>query len=152
MLATEIHTTFFALLAVIVIAAHEPPVKIVNSGSTNTPGYTIIIEHNGSVHYYIAPRRVQVINVNGAAQQPSWTNGTAQLSHKTTKDLYSQIKRCEPFNKLPVEQCAKSVSFGFTLTLIYNGEATPDLTCPTNNKNLANLTTIVNRVISESKI
>jgi hypothetical protein len=152
MLATEIHTTFFALLAVIVIDAHKPPVKIVNSGSTNTPGYTIILENNGRVHYYIAPRRFQVINVNGTVQKPSWTNGTAQLSHKTTKNLYSQIERCEPFNKIPVKQCGKSVSFGFTLTLIYNGKATPDLTCPTNNKNLAKLTTIVNGVISELKI
>ncbi|CAF3727280.1 unnamed protein product, partial [Rotaria socialis] len=113
------------------------------SGSTNTPGYRVEIEHNGNVHYYIAPRRVGIISLNGG------TNGTAKLSRKTTKDLYHHIKQCEPFNKLTIETCLKSVSFGFSLKLIYNGQTTPDLTCPTNNTHLENLAKVVNSVISE---
>ncbi|CAF3546131.1 unnamed protein product [Rotaria socialis] len=143
MLSKTIYTAIFVLLAVVAIIAKKHPIEIVNSGSTNTPGYRVEIEHNGNVHYYIAPRRVGIISLNGG------TNGTAKLSRKTTKDLYHHIKQCEPFNKLTIETCLKSVSFGFSLKLIYNGQTTPDLTCPTNNTHLENLAKVVNSVISE---
>ncbi|CAF0857110.1 unnamed protein product [Adineta steineri] len=152
MSSTYIRTAFFVLLVAIVVVAQKPPVTIVNSGSTNTPGYTIIIQNDGNTHYYIAPSRAQIANSDGTCQQPTWTNGTAQLSSSTRKSLYCQIKHCEPFNKLPVESCGKSVSFGFTLKLTYNGETTPDLSCPTTNQKLENLITTVNKVISELKI
>ncbi|CAF1345351.1 unnamed protein product [Rotaria magnacalcarata] len=128
---------------------------MVNSSSTNTPGYRVEIEHNGDVHYYIAPQRVGTISLNGVGQQSSsnsGTNGAAKLSGKTTKDLYHHIKQCEPFNKLTIETCAKSVSFGLSLKLTYNGQTTPDLTYPTNNTHLANLAKVANSVISELKI
>jgi hypothetical protein len=152
MLYKSIYTVFFTLLAVVVIAASKYPITIFNSGSTNAAGYTIIIDKDGQARYYIAPRKVQLISPTGIAQQPSWRNGTAKLSHTTLKNLEKQIKKCEPFNKLPVETCAKSTSFGYSLTLTCNKKTTPDLTCTGGNKKLTNLATAVNGVISELKI
>ena len=150
-----LHTVFLALLTVIFISADKGLIEIVNSGSTNTPGYTIIIEPCGQAQYYIQPRRFQIISLNSTDQRPSdtsGTNGTAKLSRTSTKDLYYQVEQSQPFSALPVRPCGKSVSFGFTLKLTYRGQTTPDLTCPTNNPQLANLTKAVRSVIAELKI
>jgi len=149
MLSKVTLTAFFALLAVIVIAqakakaAKEYPIKIVNSGSTNTAAYTINIEPNGRVLYHTEPRRG--VTTGG-------TNGKGNLPSKTIDTLYKQIKKCEPINKLPAQLCAKSVSFGFFLTLTYNGQTTPDLSCPPNNTNVKALTTTVDGVIKKLKL
>ncbi len=146
MLSKVIHTTFFALLTMIVITARKLPIRIVNSGSTNRPGYTILIESNHQVHYYVDPPKVPPNNGKNG------TTGKATLSDKTIKNLYNYVKKCKPFKKLTVETCPKSVSFGYSLKLTYKGQTTPDLTCTTKNTHLTDLAKVVGDVITELKL
>ncbi len=43
--------------------------------------------------------------------------------------LYSDLNAAQPLSSLPEPRCMKSVSFGTTLTLQFNGQKTPDLSC-----------------------
>jgi hypothetical protein len=91
---------------------------IVNTGSTNTPCYRILVTPAGQVSY-----------VKGNA------TGSGNLSSNLTRKLFRDIRVAEPLSKLPVQQpCIKSVSFGSSTFVRLGGEASPDVSCPGNAK------------------
>ncbi len=98
-------------------------VLIVNSGSTNTAGFRIVVERSGQARYTATSRRF-----SPQAHQPPNTV-QKQLSRVLLQRLYSDLEAAKPLSALPEPHCMKSASFGFSLTVEFNGEKTPDLSC-----------------------
>lgn len=97
---------------------------IVNSGSTNTPGFKIVVESEGAAEYTPMPR---------AHTQPEGQHVGAPMKRKLPPALvhrfFSDLEAARPFSDLPRPTCMKSVSFGTRLTIQFNGDETPDLNC-----------------------
>jgi hypothetical protein len=83
-----------------------------NSGSTNTVGYSIVLSHDGRA----------VISQDGR-------NTTAVLASPQTNWLFAKLREAGPLSALPVGHCMRSVSFGSSTTISYEGATSPDLSC-----------------------
>ena len=84
-------------------------VFIRNSGSTNTAGYAIVIHKNFIAEF--------------AGQQK-------MVGEAQAKWLFAKLAEAKPFAQLGGMHCMKSASFGSFTTITYQGETTPDLSCP----------------------
>lgn len=93
---------------------------IEDSGSTNTPGYRLIVQASGSAEWSVSRRR----------HSPACSRNTGNLPPDLTQKFFEDLRQLMPLSKLPVGHCAKSISFGATLRVIYQGSASPDLSCP----------------------
>lgn len=96
---------------------------IVNSGSTNTAGFRIVVERSGNAEFTPAPRRSGPDS--GAKAEPKSRKVPDALVH----DLYSDLDAAKPLSSLPAPRCMKSASFGTKLTIEFGAEVTPDLSC-----------------------
>ena len=95
---------------------------IINSGSTNRPGFRIVIDRSGIAELTPTRRRF------GAGQtQPAPIR--RMLPHSLVESFYSDLNTAKPIVSLPPIHCVKSVSFGTTLTVAFGKEQTPDLSC-----------------------
>jgi len=95
---------------------------IINSGSTNRGGFRIVVDRSGLAELTSAPPRF-------GAQQPHPGPIRRMLPRVLVESFYSHIKAAEPLDSLPAVHCAKSASFGSTLTVTVGKEETPDLSC-----------------------
>jgi hypothetical protein len=84
---------------------------IVNSGSTNTRAYRIVVQPSGQAEY------------SGAKTQ------TSQLPADLAKRFYADLEAARPLGSLAKPHCMKSASFGTVTKVQYQGEETPDLSC-----------------------
>ncbi len=89
-------------------------VTIIDSGSTNIAGLNVKLQKAGP-QALIEPR-------NGAPQK-------LMLDKAICKRLLADLKAAGPLKELPVAHCMKSVSFGASLFIEYNGVRSPDLSC-----------------------
>lgn len=96
---------------------------IVDSGSTNTAGYRIVVERSANAEYIATPRRY------GPQSHESGGTVRKNLPRALVARFYSDLKAAQPLSSLPEPHCMKSVSFGVTMTVEFNGEKTPDLGC-----------------------
>jgi len=96
---------------------------IVDSGSTNTNGFRIVVEQSGRTQSTMAPRGPQ----GSSAKTPAPTSG--MISATLAKRLYSDLDVAWPLSSLPSQHCLKSASFGTRLTIEFDGQTTPDLSC-----------------------
>ncbi len=123
----------FSILAALLVAhawllsaspADARTAVIVNSGSTNTAGFKIVVQRDGAAEYTPAPR---------AHPQPQGQHVVAPMKRKLppalVHGLFSDLEAARPFSDLPRPRCMKSVSFGTRLTIEFNGDETPDLNC-----------------------
>jgi hypothetical protein len=85
---------------------------IVNTGSTNTEPYTIVV----------SPDRRAVVTQGGTVE-------VKELSRATTLWLFSHLKPAQPLEHLHMRICMKSASFGSMTTIAYQGHQTGDLSC-----------------------
>jgi hypothetical protein len=116
-------TLLFALLAASQAGASPAPsatgsvpadaAVIVNSGSTNTMPWRIVVR----------PDRSVAVSVGSAA--PS----TKQLTAATTATFFKDLGATGSFSSLHAEPCMKSASFGTTTHITYKGSTSPDLSC-----------------------
>jgi hypothetical protein len=90
-------------------------VTIVNSGSTNSPGFQIAIGKSGKAVY--TARRGPAGPVEKTVPK--------QLAER----LYKDVKAAEPLASLPPQSCMKSASFGTRLTVQSGDDVSPDLSC-----------------------
>jgi hypothetical protein len=88
---------------------------IVDSGSTNLPGYRIVVEKSGKGTY--TPARGP-----GKATMKNLPKSLAQR-------FYKDLEAAKPLSGLTAPPCIKSASFGSTRTVEFAGEKTPDLSC-----------------------
>ena len=96
-------------------------VLIRNSGSTNTAGYAVVVHADGTAEYEGQHKTV------GAAQ---------------VKWLHAKLDEATPFTQLGGAHCMKSASFGSRTTIVYRGESTPDLSCPSTDQSRELMRTI----------
>jgi hypothetical protein len=105
------------------LAAFSPAADsavIVNSGSTNSAGFRIRVEHSGSAEYTETSPRPN--------SQPV-TPARRIVPDALVQRLYSDLEAAQPLASLPRPRCMKSASFGTRLTIELGGPETPDLTC-----------------------
>ena len=95
---------------------------IVNSGSTNRPGFRIVVDRSGVAELTSKPRRFDARQV-----QPGPIR--RMLPHSLVEIFYADLEAAKPLDSLPAVHCAKSASFGTALTVALGKEQTPDLTC-----------------------
>jgi hypothetical protein len=98
-------------------------VTIVNSGSTNTAGFQIVVEQSGKAEYTSQPRRYPI----GKTEAPKTISKT--IPTPLAKSLYSDVNAAHPLSALPAHECGKSISFGTRLTIQFGNDVSPDLSC-----------------------
>jgi hypothetical protein len=86
---------------------------IINSGSTNTRPYRIVV----------LPDRHAFVTIDGGAASE------ATLSKETGETFFKDLAAAMPLSKLAHQPCMKSASFGSTTYIEYKGERSPDLSC-----------------------
>jgi hypothetical protein len=103
-------------------SAERDAATIVNSGSTNRPGFRIAVDRSGAAEFTATPRRRGV-------QADETRSVKITIPPALTERFYADLKAASPFASLPATHCMKSVSFGSTLVIGFGGEQTPDLSC-----------------------
>ncbi len=92
----------------------EAQAAIVNSGSTNRPGYRIEVSQSGEADYR-ATRGGKTSHI--------------QIPKELALKFYADLAAAQPLANLPPQHCAKSASFGTVLTVEAAGQKSPDLNC-----------------------
>lgn len=104
----------FALLSFQNKAVENTLATIIDTGSTNRPGLQVTLGANGSAT--IASRDV--------GPHAIW------LNRRLCKRFMLTLQSAAPMQALAATRCMKSVSFGSRLFIEYDGERSPDLSCP----------------------
>jgi hypothetical protein len=102
------------LLALWPLAASEPQATIIDSGSTNRPGLRVTVDRQG--HATVVEKSGETHHVN--------------LSPPMCTAFLHRVTNAVPLSNIPAHHCFKSVSFGSSLFVEYQGERSPDLSCP----------------------
>jgi hypothetical protein len=87
---------------------------IEDTGSTNVPGTTLIVSGGGST------------KVQPHGSEPH----AVSLDRRLSQRFFDDLKSAGRLSDLPHAHCMKSVSFGSSLYIEFNGERSPDLNCP----------------------
>ena len=95
-------------------AAENVQATIIDTGSTNRPDLQITIDANG----------------NARAESRGVEPHAVELNSRLCRRFLSSLQSAAPLSALPAAHCMKSASFGSRLFIEYNGERTPDLSCP----------------------
>lgn len=86
---------------------------ILNTGSTNGPGYRIVLQRSGDAEYVHGPQRAHV-TIAAALASRFFTDATHAM----------------PLGRLRVLMCMKSASFGSQTFVWWRGQRTSDISCP----------------------
>jgi hypothetical protein len=115
-----IRATFLAGLAIatLVAAAPRDSAVIVNSGSTNTYGYSIQVWSDGKASITLQNRGTV-----------SSTPKPFTVSTETVSRFFSDLAAARKGNAVTVP-CMKSASFGTSEHVKWQGWVSPDLACP----------------------
>jgi hypothetical protein len=105
-------TLIFFILPML-LPANSPQVSVIDSGSTNRAGATITIDEVGNA------------TVEQRGSEPQSTKLAAELCQRFIRD----VKAAGPLSALPPQHCPKSVSFGSSLYVAFNGDRSPDISC-----------------------
>jgi hypothetical protein len=113
------------------------PVTIVNTGSTNAPGFTITVTPEGLATWAVgAPKGL------GSPLKCVTMTGTTMLAAALTSTLFTDLTKAEPFASRHFDQCAKSISFGTYTHVTYAGATIPDIECGSSTDPLAEAVTV----------
>lgn len=86
---------------------------ILNSGSTNTEGYRIVLTSSGQAEY-----------VEGS------TRSKVSVPSALTDKFFADLQRAMPLSHLRILACMKSASFGTETYVWWRGQRSPDISCP----------------------
>jgi hypothetical protein len=116
----RLYATVVAALAIASFVAASPrdSAAIVNSGSTNSYGYTITVWSDGTGSVTLQAR-------GGTPSSPK----AFTVPSATTARFFADLAAARKGNATTVP-CMKSVSFGSTTRISWQGWESPDLTCP----------------------
>ena len=95
-------------------AAEGALATIIDTGSTNRPGLQVTLDASGNAK----------VGSNDAEPR------AVQLNSHLCKEFVNTVQSIASLHALPAAHCMKSVSFGSSLYVEYNGERSPDLNCP----------------------
>jgi hypothetical protein len=124
-LASVLLTTPLCLFSLKILA--QTPTRrevgvIINSGSTNTCEYRIRVLPSGKATYTVCNKK-----------------GAGEIKVNTATQFFYDISAAKPLSKLPYTPCGKSVSFGTSTEVKYQGQKSPDISCPSNDSRVTNL-------------
>lgn len=85
---------------------------ILDTGSTNTSGYRIVVQRDGAAEYVIDHRRQKT-----------------QISKTATEAFFTALEAAMPLSSLASGHCMKSASFGSSTFAWWRGQRSPDLQC-----------------------
>jgi hypothetical protein len=120
-------SAIIGLMVVGALAAEPDSATIVNSGSTNRPGFRIVVNRSGEAEMTSMPRRFIARREKAPQEQAQPIQRV--VSHALIERFYSHLDGAKPLASLPAVHCMKSASFGSSMTVAFGGEQTPDLTC-----------------------
>jgi hypothetical protein len=86
---------------------------ILNTGSTNTVGYRIVLQRSGAAEYINGPKRA-----------------TASVPASLTARFFTDVQAAMPLLSHTATACMKSASFGTSLFVWWKGSRSGDLMCP----------------------
>ena len=95
-------------------------IVIKNSGSTNFPAATLIVQEDGSGTITYAGQAYQLQHVSSP---------TKNFAKGTFAFLVSVVGQIPNVSQIPIAMCAKSASFGSTTVVTYRGFTSGDLQC-----------------------
>lgn len=107
------NTFVLALLLTTLLRAASEQVTIIDSGSTNVRGLTIVLDESG----------------NGTVQARGGTKQIVKVPAELCETLLGDVKTAGPLDAIPVNRCMKSISFGTSLFIEFNGTRSKDLSC-----------------------
>ncbi|MHC5724123.1 MAG: hypothetical protein ACYT04_37020 [Nostoc sp.] len=121
----------------------QEPAFIIDSGSTNTCPFTISVLPLGKVTYTICNSK-----------------GAGAIKVKTAMKFFHDILAAKPLSKLSVlpvklsvlpvyDLCVKPASFGTSIEVKYQGQTSPDISCPGHNSKAINLESDVYSIENE---
>lgn len=86
---------------------------ILKSNSTNTAGYRLRVSTDGwtTLQQGDVPLRKRV-------------------SSALVKRFFADLRAAGPLDRIAIRRCMKSMSFGTTLQIVYEGKTSPDISCP----------------------
>ena len=93
---------------------------IIRSNSTNTAGYRLRVHTNGLT-------TLQQGDIPLRKHAPS----------ALVKRFFADLQAAGPLDAIPAHPCMKSASFGTTMTIVYRGKTSPDVSCPATAPRLA---------------
>ncbi len=106
------------------------PVIIVNSGSTNAPGFRIVVTPDGGATWQQSPpRQAPELQHWPTAIDCAAPDGMTTLDGTLTATLFGDLAKAGSLDSLQFFGCLKSVSFGTTTSLTYEGVTLPDVEC-----------------------
>lgn len=113
----------------------ETHALIVNSGSTNFPGFSLNLAEDGEA---------KLKQGNSTFQR--------YLPQNLTTRLFADLRAAGELDALPRSRCMKSASFGTTTRVFYRGKTSPDVSCPSPNPLLRRLATDVMSLLDAADI
>ena len=102
------------LLMPLLLYSANPQVTIEDTGSTNRAGCRVTFDEDG----------------HASVEQRGGETRKIQLSPSLCSRFLSDLKRVGGLSAIPARHCMKSVSFGSSLFIGYEGDRSPDLNCP----------------------
>ena len=126
--------------------SHDTLLVLRNSGSTNFPGFTITVKHDGS----------------GTLTYESRPSDTRPQFNKANKTFPAQTFQITPVRQIlsqigtikniPNHSCMKSASFGSSIIITYNGQTSGDISCidSTDPQTYQNLKEAVDTLMSQA--
>ncbi|CAF3775555.1 unnamed protein product [Rotaria sordida] len=104
-------TAVHVCVAIVSSDSEHNIVRIVNSGSTNTAGYTIELRRDGIVQWTVAHRRPLLITTPST---PSSTTSvmSIRLSSALTNSVFESVQAALPLNQFPPRDVTIPISFG----------------------------------------
>ncbi len=115
--------TVAAVLAIVSLVAAAPPdsAVIVNSGSTNSAGYKIVLSSNGKA----------TVTAQSHSGTPSGAVKSFTVANATATRFFADLAAARSA-KLATVPCMKSASFGTSTRVTWQGWVSSDLECPAN--------------------
>jgi hypothetical protein len=113
----------------------ETHAAIVNSGSTNVQGFSLILAQDG---------QAELEQGNSTFHRSLPPNVTARL--------FAALRAAGALDALPPSRCMKSASFGTTTRIFYRGKTSPDVSCPSPNPLLRRLAIDVMSLLDAANI
>jgi hypothetical protein len=86
---------------------------ILNTGSTNTLGYRIVLQRSGAAEYINGPKRA-----------------LATVPASLTAQFFKDVQAKMPLESRTATTCMKSASFGYSVFVWWNHSRSGDVTCP----------------------
>ena len=116
-------------------AFDETHALIVNSGSTNFQGFSLVLSADGE-----------------ATLEQGNSTSQSYLPQTLVARLFADLRVAGALDALPPSRCMKSASFGTATRIVYRGKSSPDISCPSPNPLLRRLAIDVMSLLGAAKI